>query len=494
MTLKKRLLPLALIACSAFCVAGLAACDTDSGDETKEPVVEQVTDKVYENFGTFTGTTVDGVPSEGTLVTTDYTYTGTFTDGYRITGTGTMTYNGEDADWFKGTFVNGQLEGFGQCYYKGGYIGIGEWSAGKIDGTAYFVWPQPDGSCDWYLGDWEGQIRSGEGRYQFSNGCWYIGEFKDDWINGEGVFHWTGGNFFDGTFAGGNPVKGTYGFGQMDGVQGYIWVDAETGAWSWYTGELEDGTKVENGQIVTGDNTAGDDTTGDDTTGDEGVTEEPSGPVVEQVTDRVYENFGTFTGTTVDGVPTEGTLVTTDYTYVGTFTNGCTITGTGRKTFNGEDPTWYEGTFVNGELEGYGQVYYTGGCIGIGQWKAGKIDGTAYFVWPQGNGAYDWYLGEWSNQQRSGQGHYQFNNGCWYVGEFANDWINGKGVFHWVGGNYFDGTFENGSPMKGTYGYGQMDGVQGYIWVDAETGAWSWYTGALEDGTQVENGQIVAAE
>ena len=212
------------------------------------------------------------------------------------------------------------------------------------------------------------------------------------------------------------------------------------------------------------------------------------------MTDKVYENFGTFTGTTVDGLPTEGTLVTDEYTYTGTFTDGCKITGTGRKTFKGEDPNWFEGTFINGELEGYGQVYYTGGFVGIGQFSAGKLDGTGYFVWPQGNGAYDWYLGEWVGQVRSGQGHYQFNNGCWYVGEFANDWINGKGVFHWPGGNFFDGMFANGAPVNGTYGFGQMEGVQGYIWVDAETGAWSWYTGELEDGTKVENGQIVAAE
>ena len=48
-----------------------------------EPVVEQVTDKVIEGFGTFTGTLVDGKPSEGTLVGSDFTYEGTFEDDVR---------------------------------------------------------------------------------------------------------------------------------------------------------------------------------------------------------------------------------------------------------------------------------------------------------------------------------------------------------------------------------------------------------------------------
>ena len=218
-------------------------------------------------------------------------------------------------------------------------------------------------------------------------------------------------------------------------------------------------------------------------------------PVVETVTDKVYDGFGTFTGTTVDGKPTEGKLGTDEYTYEGTFEDGFKLTGTGKLTYKGEDAGWSEGTFVNGLMDGYGQVYYTGGYHGIGQWKNGKLQGTAFFVWPQGEGAYDWYYGNWENQQRVDEdGYYQFNNGCYYYGEFAGDWINGEGTFHWVGGNFWTGTFEGGSPKKGTYGYGQMDGVQGYIAVDAETGAWSWYNGTLEDGTEVVNGQPAEAE
>ena len=155
------------------------------------------------------------------------------------------------------------------------------------------------------------------------------------------------------------------------------------------------------------------------------------------------------------------------------------------------DGTVTEGSYVNGQLDGYGKVEYTNGCLGIGEFKAGQIDGKAFFVWPQGEGAYDWYYGDWVGQKRIGQGFYQFNNGCYYHGEFAEDWINGEGTFHWTGGNYWTGTFVGGSPKTGSYGLGQMDGVQGYIAI-GEDGAWSWYNGTLEDGTEVVDGQVVS--
>ena len=218
-------------------------------------------------------------------------------------------------------------------------------------------------------------------------------------------------------------------------------------------------------------------------------------PVVETVTDKVYDGWGTFSGTTTDGVPTEGTVETDNYTYTGTFEDGYKITGEGVMT--AKDGTITEGTFVNGALDGYGRVQYTNGCLGIGMFQNGQLNGKGFFVWPQAEGAYDWYYGDWvddGGQKRIGEGVYQWHNGDYYVGEFANDWINGEGTKYIAGGNYWTGTFENGDPKKGSFGEGQMDGVKGYIAVDAETGAWSWYNGELEDGTVIVNGQPQEAE
>lgn len=214
-------------------------------------------------------------------------------------------------------------------------------------------------------------------------------------------------------------------------------------------------------------------------------------PTVETVTDYVIDSFGTYTGTLVDGKPSgEGKLVTDSYTYEGTFEDGFRLTGEGTKTYTSGEVS--EGTFVNGALNGYGKHDYNNGCIGVGYWKDGKLNGFAMFTWGPVGGPYEVYVGEWVDMSRCGQGFYTFNNGCWYKGEFADNWINGYGEFHWTGGNYWVGEFVGGSPKKGNYGYGQMDGVEGYIYVNEETGGWSWYTGTLEDGTQVENGQVKA--
>jgi hypothetical protein len=245
---KKVLLPLAVV-CAAGCF-GLAGCGDKGSEKPKEPVVESVTDKEFADWGIYTGTLTDGIPTgAGKLVTEGYTYEGTFEDGFKVTGVGIKTQGNET---FKGSFVNGVLDGYGEVDYGNGCHGIGEWKEGRLHGTSFFTWQQPSGGYDIYFGEWSGQVRvDDDGYYQFNNGCWYQGEFNNDWINGKGVFHWVGGNYFDGEFAGGSPVKGSVGYGQMDGVQGYIKVDEETGGWSWYTGSLEGVGEIVNGQPVT---------------------------------------------------------------------------------------------------------------------------------------------------------------------------------------------------------------------------------------------------
>lgn len=228
--------------------AELSAVKEDVTYVAKYSETEQAVDKTIA-IGTYTGTLVDGKPSgTGKLVTDDWTYEGTFEDGLRLTGTGVKSYNNGETS--KGNFVNGNLNGWGMHDFNNGCIGMGEWSNGQMNGTMWFTWTHAGGGYEVYIGDWVNGSRNDDSAfYTFNNGCWYIGEF-DDWINGKGEFHWTNGNYFEGNFAGGSPVKGSYGYGQMDGVKGYIKVDETTGAWSWYNGTTEDGKTVVNGQVV----------------------------------------------------------------------------------------------------------------------------------------------------------------------------------------------------------------------------------------------------
>ena len=43
---------------------------------------------------------------------------------------------------------------------------------------------------DKYVGNWEHDKRSGQGKYIFANGAYYEGTWKDDMKNGYGSFRW----------------------------------------------------------------------------------------------------------------------------------------------------------------------------------------------------------------------------------------------------------------------------------------------------------------
>ena len=450
-------------------------------------------------------------------------------DGKYANGEITFTY--DDGTVYVGNATNGSREGSGKLTYTNGCYYEGAWANNAYNGEGKFFWPGGDtgdtltgtfangapasgvktfNNGDKYEGTfnsswnfdgtgkftyannmyYEGKYVNGKriddaGYFDWNNGCWYRGAFIGDAMTGAGEFHWgkTGTeNYWKGEFVNEQPKKGTYGYGRMDGAEGYIWVDATSGAWSWYNGTLEDGTVVSNGQACAAD----------------------------------------FTGL-VNG------LIVID----GKYANG-------EITFTYDDGTVYAGNATNGSREGSGKLTYTNGCYYEGAWANNAYNGEGKFFWPGGdtgdtltgtfaNGApasgvktfnngdkyegtfnsswnFDgtgkftyannmYYEGKYVNGKRiDDDGYFDWNNGCWYRGAFIGDAMTGAGEFHWgkTGTeNYWKGQFENQSPKKGTYGYGRMDGTEGYIWVDATSGAWSWYNGTLDDGTVISNGQKV---
>lgn len=221
---------------AVLCLAGLTLFGCGEEPEP-EPKVEAVVDYELAELGKFTGTLTDGKPTEGRLTSGDFVYEGTFEDGFKLTGSGTISY--QNGDVLYGTFVNGKLDGYGKAsYMESGCVGIGYWKNGQLEGKAYFCWPQAVG-IDIYFGDYVNGVRKGQGVYHFADGSYYEGEF-DGWINGTGTFYWPGGNRFHGEFVGGDPKRGSTGYGVMDGTEGWIHVDEETGAWSWGTAPEEE--------------------------------------------------------------------------------------------------------------------------------------------------------------------------------------------------------------------------------------------------------------
>jgi len=159
-------------------------------------------------------------------------------------------FNGEgikrwrDGGFEKGTWIYGELTGFGHQYfgkksefagdsyegyfYQSDYHGygkyidvsedavyIGEWKNGKPDGKGKSVWGKTQAyyDGDWKNGKWHGNgIRYwGEsGKHAYDK---YEGEWKDDKMDGFGIYYWADGGYHVGEWKNGDQHgKGTYTF------------------------------------------------------------------------------------------------------------------------------------------------------------------------------------------------------------------------------------------------------------------------------------------
>lgn len=82
-----------------------------------------------------------------------------------------------------------------------------------------------------------------------------------------------------------------------------------------------------------------------------------------------------------------------------------TFTGTGKLVF--VDGSYYEGTFVNGEIDGFGTRFFAAsGCKYQGQFEKGELQGKGRMTWPDGS----IYEGQWVKNRR--QGWYHFSHYC----------------------------------------------------------------------------------
>lgn len=79
-----------------------------------------------------------------------------------------------------------------------------------------------------------------------------------------------------------------------------------------------------------------------------------------------------------------------------------TFAGTGKLVF--VDGSYYEGTFVNGEIDGFGTRFFAAtGCKYQGQFEKGELQGKGRMTWPDGS----IYEGQWVKNRR--QGWYDFS-------------------------------------------------------------------------------------
>lgn len=108
----------------------------------------------------------------------------------------------------------------------------------------------------------------------------------------------------------------------------------------------------------------------------------------------------------------------------------------------------YEGDFVNGKIEGYGNYIWQQpeykGDVYEGNFKEGHMhgQGTIYFA----NG--EIYSGEWKNSVMEGNGKFLFSNGIMYEGEFKNNIFDGKGKITVEGKLVYEDEFKEGAPLN----------------------------------------------
>ncbi|XP_051894961.1 MORN repeat-containing protein 1-like [Pristis pectinata] len=155
-----------------------------------------------------------------------------------------------------------------------------------------------------------------------------------------------------------------------------------------------------------------------------------------------------------------------------------------------KDGSYYEGQFVNGEIEGNGVRYWaSSGNEYCGQFSQGEVhghgvmkysdgaqyEGEFYYGARAGHGALtdkegqiyrgsfynhmkhgegemfykngDHYQGDWVLDQHQGHGVMQYADGSLYEGQWRNDLFNGQGSIIHCSGVVYDGMWINGHPV-----------------------------------------------
>ncbi|MEG2789581.1 MAG: hypothetical protein RR942_17360 [Romboutsia sp.] len=154
------------------------------------------------------------------------TYIGKLIDD-KMEGKGIYIFNQENQVnlQYIGNFQNDMKDGNGMCELPNGCIYTGQWKYDLMDGIGKMIYV----SQDEYIGNWKHGKKEGHGVYTWKNGGMYIGEFKNGKMDGKGTcYDEQGIIIYEGEFKNNLP------HGQ--GI--YIWSDNKK-----YEGEFRHGKK-----------------------------------------------------------------------------------------------------------------------------------------------------------------------------------------------------------------------------------------------------------
>ena len=171
----------------------------------------------------------------------------------------------------------------------------------------------------------------------------------------------------------------------------------------------------------------------------------------------------------------------------------CSSTTTGYK-HNCFDKIWFDGgniyvgEFKDNERTGQGTYTFGSGSQWtgdkyVGQFKNGFFNGKGTYTWADGK----IYVGQFKYDKRTGQGTYYFIDGDKYAGQVEDGFFNGKGTYTWVDGiESYVGEWKNDKyDGQGTFTY--ADGITSYVgkWKNNQyhgQGTFTWADGSSHAG------------
>ncbi len=192
-----------------------------------------------------------------------------------------------------------------------------------------------------------------------------------------------------------------------------------------------------------------------------------------------------------DGYLIKGTKIWEDGDKeIGNFLNG-SLNGEGEIIWSSGN--YEKGNYVNGQLEGMGTWKNAKGDKYVGEWKKDLKDGKGTYTWFNG----DNYVGEYKKNVRDGFGKYYYSDGNYYEGEWSEGYENGKGTFIWADGDKYEGdwkdgirtgegkyVYESGTVYQGDFRNNAAEGNGVIVYANEDT-----YKGEFLEG--VEHGQGV---
>ena len=328
-----------------------------------------------------------------------------------------------DGDLFEGYFINGKKNGRGKYTWANGDVYDGMWKDGKRCGRGTYTWA--DGT--YYEGEFADGNFNGFGKKVYSSGDVYEGQWKDDKRTGHGTYTWTNGDTYEGELKDGKLCgRGKliqYGKAGPDALNaGEVFIKYS------YDGEWLDNREHGHGICREGNGTvAGMDKVYEG----EWVNGKKCGRFVWHFLHRDGE-----TGKSYIDFYEDGKLVETCIPYderIKTVDDAKKFREAEKRARISAVKTdfrlakqldmnivasvgYYNGDYMNGERNGYGECAYDNGDKYIGTWKDGAANGV---------------------------GRYAFARGGFYFGQFSNGRVDGYGVY-FDGNDYHIGVCENG--------------------------------------------------